>query len=191
MNDQDRIFRIENQFVLVEDFPAQGFILDMDGGGEGVIGQLKGAQVVAIDIIPRELEESPAGPLKIVMDARELKFLDSSFSIVTGFFALMFIHPKDHIKVFQEIFRLLTPGGQFMLWDIEIQQRPDSQRDLFVFSLQVSLPKSVINTGYGTAYTENSVRLEEYITLAKNVGFDTVEQVHAGRTFFCKFLKPG
>ena len=191
MNDTDRIFRIEKQFVVMEDFPAQGFILDIGGGGEGVIGQLKGAQVVAIDILPRELEESPAGPLKIVMDARELKFLDSSFNIVTGFFALMFINPKDHIKVFQEIFRVLAPGGQFMLWDIEIQQRPDSQRDLFVFSLQVSLPTSVINTGYGTAYTENPVRLEEYITLAKNVGFDAVEQVHAGRTFFCKLLKPG
>ena len=39
MNDQDRIFRIEKQSVVMEDFPAQGFILDIGGGGDGVIGQ--------------------------------------------------------------------------------------------------------------------------------------------------------
>ena len=72
----DRVFRIEQQTVVVKDFPAQGFILDIGGGGEGVIGQLKGAQIVAIDMFPRELEGTPAGPLKIIMDARELKFLE-------------------------------------------------------------------------------------------------------------------
>ena len=33
----------------LEDFPHQGLILDIAGGGEGVIGQLKGESVVSID----------------------------------------------------------------------------------------------------------------------------------------------
>jgi len=45
--------------------------LDIGGGGEGVIGQMKGKQVIAIDPNRRELEEAADGPLKIVMDARE------------------------------------------------------------------------------------------------------------------------
>jgi len=31
------------------------------------------------------LEEAPAGPLKIVMDATDLKFLDSAFDTATAF----------------------------------------------------------------------------------------------------------
>lgn len=36
-----------------------GSILDIGGGGEGVIGQLYGQQVVAIDKLQEELDEAP------------------------------------------------------------------------------------------------------------------------------------
>jgi len=54
--DQNRVFRLCEQTVVLDDFPAVGWVLDIGGGGEAVIGQLKGAQVVAIDLLPRELE---------------------------------------------------------------------------------------------------------------------------------------
>ena len=191
MIDENRIFEIEEQTVGVKDFPAEGLVLDIGGGGEGVIGQLKGAQVVAIDQSARELEQAPDGPLKIVMDASELKFLEASFNTVTSFFAFMFIPPNDHSKVFQEILRVLKPGGQFLLWDVDIQPRPDLRRDLFVFHLQVNLPETVINTGYGTPYTETPTRLDNYISLAKETGFELLEQSRAGKTFFCRMQKAG
>jgi ubiquinone/menaquinone biosynthesis C-methylase UbiE len=190
MIDQNRIFRLDQQTVAIDDFPAEGFILDIGGGGEGVIGQLKGPQVVAIDTLPRELAEAPAGPLKIIMDARELKFLDSTFNTVTGFFAFMFIPPNDHAKVFREIFRVLTPDGQFFLWDVEIQQRPETQMDMLVFPLQVTLLTKVITTGYGTPYTGKPLNLEDYLTLAERTGFKLMEQSRNGQTFFCKFQRP-
>jgi hypothetical protein len=65
-----------------------GFILDIGGGGEGVIGQLKGKDVVAIDFKEEELLEAADGPLKIIMDAKDLKFLDESFPTVTAFFCI-------------------------------------------------------------------------------------------------------
>jgi ubiquinone/menaquinone biosynthesis C-methylase UbiE len=188
--DQNRIFRLEQQHVVIDDFQADGFILDIGGGGEGVIGQLKGTQVVAIDVSARELAEAPEGPLKVVMDARELKFLDAVFDTVTAFFPFMFINPDHHAQVLREIFRVLKPGGQLFLWEIEIQQRPDAQRDLLVFPLQVTLPSTVIQTGYGTPYTDKPVRLEDYAALAKECGFEALEQHKAGQTFFCKFGKP-
>ncbi|HEX5807118.1 MAG TPA: class I SAM-dependent methyltransferase, partial [Anaerolineales bacterium] len=112
--DEKRVFRLDEQTVALDDFAADGFILDIGGGGESVIGQLKGSQVVAIDIFPGELAEAPVGALKIIMDARELKFLDGTFHTATAFFSFMFIHPDDHAKVLEEIFRVLTPNGQFM-----------------------------------------------------------------------------
>ena len=190
MIDQQRIFTIDQQSVVIEDFPAQGFILDIGGGGEGVIGQLKGPLVVAVDIIPNELTRSPVGPLKIIMDARELKFLDATFNTVTAFFAFMFIHPDDHARVFQEIFRVLTPGGQFMLWDIHIPHRPEPQKDMFVFPLQVILPTTVITTGYGTPYTEKIIDFEDYLLLAKKTRFRILKQNRVGQTFFCRAQKP-
>jgi hypothetical protein len=40
MIDQNRIFRFDQQTVEIDDFPAEGFILDIGGGGEGVIGTM-------------------------------------------------------------------------------------------------------------------------------------------------------
>lgn len=190
MISEDRIFRLDKQILTLHDFQTQGLILDIGGGGEGVIGQLKGTQVVAIDVFRTELAEAPEGPLKIIMDAREMKFLDATFKTITAFFSLMFIHPDDHARVLQEIFRVLTPNGQFLFWDIEIPQRPEPHRDMAVFQLQVQLPSTIINTGYGTPYTERPIRMENYIQLAKQAGLQLIEQSFSGQTFFCKFHKP-
>ena len=187
--DQNRIFRLGDQTVVLADFPAEGSILDIGGGGEAVIGQLKGTQVVAIDLFPCELEEAPAGPLKVVMDTRELSFLDCTFHTVTAFFSFMFIHPNDHERVLREIYRVLAPKGQFLLWDIDIPRRPATERDMMVFHLQVRLPSTVINTGYGTPYTEQCITLHDYIVQAGKMGFEWIEQGFAGQTFFCKFQK--
>ena len=116
--DPSRICRLEPQEMAVTDFPASGFILDIGGGGEGIIGQLKGDQVVAIDRIKHELEEAPAGPLKIVMNAGDMQFLDASFATATAFFSLMFMPAAEHGTVFGEVFRVLAPGGRFLIWDI-------------------------------------------------------------------------
>jgi ubiquinone/menaquinone biosynthesis C-methylase UbiE len=188
--DQNRIFRLDEQTVVLEDFPAEGWILDIGGGGEAVIGQLKTAQVIAVDIFPPELVEAPAGPLKIIMDARELKFLDCTFNTITAFFSFMFIDPIDHAKVLQEIYRVLAPKGQFLLWDVEIQQRPQPKKDMLVFPLQVKLPAALISTGYGTPYTQKPITMEDYITLAEETGLQVGTSSHVGQTFFCKFRKP-
>jgi SAM-dependent methyltransferase len=190
MINEKRKFRLPPQTVTLCDFPAEGLILDIGGGGEGVIGQLKGSQVVAIDMLPRELAEAPAGPLKIIMDARDLKFLSCTFHTVTAFFGFMFIHPDDHIRVFHEIYRILAPKGQFLLWDVEIPKRPEPERDMLVFPLQVQLPTTVISTGYGTPYTEMATRMEDYLEPAQRVGLRVVEKSQAGQTFYGRFQKP-
>jgi hypothetical protein len=91
---EDRLFFFEREVVIVEDFEATGLVLDI-GGGEGVIGRLKGEQVISIDPNRRELEGAPAGPLKIIMDATDLQFLDESFNTVTSFYTLMYIKGEE------------------------------------------------------------------------------------------------
>ncbi|NIV40215.1 MAG: methyltransferase domain-containing protein, partial [Anaerolineae bacterium] len=95
----------DSQTVRVHDFESTGFILDIGGGGEGIIGLLKGQEVIALDLRKEELEEAPPGPLKIVMDAKELQFLDGAFGTATAFFSLMYLKSReDQQKVLAEVF---------------------------------------------------------------------------------------
>jgi trans-aconitate methyltransferase len=100
----------EQQQVALCDFECAGFFLDI-GGGTGVIGLWKGAQVVAIDRSHRELEEAPEGPLKVVMDSGDLWFPNDTFDVATAFHGRMYTEASDHSLVFQGVWRTLRPGG--------------------------------------------------------------------------------
>ncbi len=187
---EDRLFYFEKQEVIVNDFDSPGYILDIGGGGRGVIGKLKGERVIAIDPSKRELEESPVGPLKIIMDARDLQFPDGTFSTATSFFTLMYIKGTDHEKVFSEVFRVLKSGGLFLIWDAIIPQRLDEDKDIAVLPLLVKLPNEEIDAMYGVLWPEEEQDLSYYVRLAENAGFNVVAQREKDGVLFLKLRKP-
>jgi ubiquinone/menaquinone biosynthesis C-methylase UbiE len=188
--DPARVYTYEREELTVPDFEAKGYVLDIGGGGEGVIGKMKPAQVVAIDLIKRELEESPAGPLKIVMDARDLKFLDNSFATATAFFTLMYIKEPDQEKVFREVWRVLQPKGRFLIWDVTLPTRPDPAKDIAVFRFLFKLPYGEVQTGYGTFFPERAHDLEYFTKLAAATGFEVAGKGQSGRTLRLELRKP-
>jgi SAM-dependent methyltransferase len=169
---EERIFFFDEQEVTVDDFEAEGHILDIGGGGEGVIGRLKGAQVIAIDPNKRELEEAPPGPLKMVMDATDLKFLDGTFDTVTSFFTLMYIDGHEHEEVFSEVFRVLKPGGRFLVWDAEVRPSVHHDKEIAAFPLSIRLPTEQMETGYGCPWPAEDHDLAYYLQLAEDTGFE-------------------
>lgn len=188
---EDRLFFFERQEVVVDDFDATGFILDIGGGGEGVIGRLKGEQVIAIDPSKRELEGAAAGPLKIIMDATNLQFLDGTFSTATSFYTLMYIKgTDDHKKAFSEVFRVLTPSGRLLIWDAVFPPRFDEDKDIAVFPLTVQLPDEEIDAGYGVLWPEEERDLSYYVQLAENAGFEVVSRRESDQMFFLELRKP-
>ena len=68
-----------------------GNILDIGGGGEGIIGRLYREQVTAIDSRQAELDEAPNVCKKLLMDATALQQEANYFDNVTFFFTFMFM----------------------------------------------------------------------------------------------------
>jgi ubiquinone/menaquinone biosynthesis C-methylase UbiE len=186
---QDLYF-LNKQTVVIDDFNADGFILDIGGGGEGVIGQLKGKQVVSIDSNKDELLEAANGPLKIVMDATELKFLDNSFSSVTAFYSLMYMTARDHERVFSEVFRVLNDEGLFRIWDVQLIHKKCMNKPGFAVPVEVILPDRKISVGYGSHWPEKKYDLNYYIEIAKKTGLQLVEKNPIGDALFLVLQKP-
>ena len=186
----DRIYRFEPQSLTVEDFPASGLILDLGGGGEGIIGRLKGRQVIAIDLSRRELEEAGGDPLlKIEMDATELKFLDGAFPVATSFFTLMYVPDAKQAQVFREAHRILASGGRFLVWDLDLPTRIDPKRDVAVCRFRFQLPREEVKTGYGAFFPDRPHDLAHYQSLAETAGFRVARKHDTGRTFFLELVK--
>jgi SAM-dependent methyltransferase len=188
--EDERAHTFERQHVVVGNLPSTGAILDIGGGGEGVIGRIAGDRVVAIDRLRKELEEAPAGPLKIVMDARELGFLDRTFQTVTAFFSLMYMRGEDHRRVFEEVFRVLGPGSRFLIWDAVIPPRGGDKKDVVIYPMTIELPDGkVVSTGYGVHWPSEGRDVGYYRALAEEAGFGVVSQRATGQHVFMELQK--
>ncbi len=172
---KEKYLFLEPLSVTLDNLDLNGAILDIGGGGEGIIGLLKGNRVVAVDTSKDELEEAPEGPIKTLMDARDLKFLRNSFDCVTAFFSLMYIDPVDHEKVFKEINRVLKPDGKLYIWDITQPVKESDLKQAFAFKLNVVLPSRVIETAYGARLREQVIDVNHYKDVLTLTGFKVLQ----------------
>lgn len=192
MGELDQFYQFEQVKLEIKDFKADGFILDIGGGGEGVIGRLKGIQVIAIDIIKNELLEAADGPFKILMDARDLSFLEASFNTATAFFSLMYIKTKeDQQKIFNEVGRVLKPGGTFHVWDVDLAERPESDKEVYIAFIHYRVKEYEIGTGYGQRWPEEPRGESDYIRMAEAAGLQLLHKERNKHTFYMVFQKVG
>ncbi len=189
MSQNEKMYVIENQQVSIEPEISGDRILDIGGGGEGVIGLCYKKKVIAIDPRKDELEEAPDGPLKIVMNARELSFLENSFDAVTSFFTLMYINKIDHKKVFNEIYRVLKKDGQFILWDTVIPKNDEVLKDIFVIQLEIKTPIKQIKTGYGVSKKDAEQNMDYFVNLGEHIGFKVMKKEQQDQVFKIIFRK--
>lgn len=124
----------------------QGKILDIGGGGEGIIGRLYREQVTAIDCCQQELDDAPGGFEKIQMDATKLEFPPDSFDHVTFFFTMMFLSPQEQPQAVAQAIRVLKPSGKLHIWDCDIAS---AYPEPFCIDLEIQLPDECISTTYG------------------------------------------
>ena len=176
--------------ISFHDFECEGFILDIGAGGENVIGQLKGDQVIGIDRNKSELEEAEEGGIKIIMDATDLQFLDNTFNAATAFYCLMYITKPYHKEVLREIRRVLKPGGIFRIWDVSISPPYEEDKIGFVIPLKINLPTRQIETGYGFKWPDSEQNLDYYCQIAVEMGFDILKKVENNQNIYLELQKP-
>ncbi|MFW9971764.1 MAG: class I SAM-dependent methyltransferase [Candidatus Odinarchaeota archaeon] len=184
-------FFTDPQEIDLNDLVLKGRILDIGGGGEGIIGQLKGENVISIDLRRSELEEAiKAGDiksLKILMDAKDLKFLDNTFDTVTAFFSIMYTPKSDHYQIFKESYRVLRKEGEFILWDPVIPKKFDKKKQLYAILLKISIKNKKIITGYGTRWDKEQ-DIKYFVELLKEISFKFVKK-EIEKEFFCLGLQ--
>jgi len=180
---------LPKQIIRIHDFyGGDGWILDIGGGGEGIIGLVKGRQVVSIDLIRRELEETSNDSLKIVMDATNLSFLDSTFEVITAFFSFMYMMDETLDAALREISRVLKTGGELLIWDPIVSQADSPGHKVFISWLDVELPDGrLVETGYG--HFLRRLEPERIIHRAEGMGLELIERRIEGATFFLRMMK--
>ena len=168
-----KVFETKLQTADLSDWKLSGRVLDIGGGGEGIISRVVGDAIVAIDKRRDELEETADIGLKIVMDACDLQFLDNSFDHVTCFYALMYMDMTEVEKALREARRVLKEGGSLWIWDTEIPNLFDC--DIFIAQIEVILEGGTnVRTGYGISRTAPRTA-EDYIAACEANGF-TIEK---------------
>ena len=182
------IYFSELHTIDLTNIQLDGRILDIGGGGEGVICQFAGSQVIAIDPSERELKEATGDCLKIIMNGKDLKFLDNTFDTITVFFSLMYMQKADHVQVFKEIYRVLKKKGELFIWDLTIPDKPETEKTFYAIKLEIDIGDKKISTGYGTKWSKK-FDMQYYLDLGKKVGFKVKEQEINGETFFIRFEK--
>jgi len=182
---EEKIHFTEQQTIIIKEKDYIGRILDIGGGGEGIISQLYGDKVVAIDLSEEELKEAPKNDsLKIIMDVRQLKFLDKQFDIVTSFFTFMYINNKDLNQVFKEIKRVLKPGGKLLIWGLKIPKKREIDKEIFAARLKVEFKNKSIETGYGTIWEDNEQDIDKFIEIARQNEMKVINQKQGKQYFY-------
>ncbi|MFB0567542.1 MAG: class I SAM-dependent methyltransferase [Candidatus Bathyarchaeia archaeon] len=168
---QEFTYSAKTQSIELSPTETEGLILDIGGGGEGIIGKLNGRQVIAIDTSERELLETQNEALKVVMDATDLKFLPESFDACTAFFSFMYIPKNKHLKVFEEAHRVLKDNGKLLLWDVKIPEKHGDYK-AFMVRLKIRLPNEETEAGYGVKWQKQNI--EHFKELAQKTKFKII-----------------
>jgi ubiquinone/menaquinone biosynthesis C-methylase UbiE len=136
------------QHIMIKELP-EGRMIDIGGGGEGVIGQADGARVVAIDKLLSEINEAKGKAPEVswlVADAIQMPFDNQSFDHATAFFCCMYMTEEGKAKVFKETRRVLKMGSEFWIWDANISSRSKA----FAIRITANLQGThQVNTTYG------------------------------------------
>ena len=171
------------QKIAIDSIP-KGSIIDIGGGGAGIIAQIGKERVTSIDKNQREIDEAKHKAPEatwVLADAKNLDFSDEQFDNATAFFSIMYMSNEDKKEVFKETYKVISQEGELWIWDAPISK----EKGAFLIKIKVIFPdKTVVRTGYGVLSKIQTVDVTK--KMLEDVGF-RVEIIESNRQWY--FLK--
>ena len=164
------------QEIKLKPIQTDGLIIDIGGGGEGLVSRIGGVKVCALDIRMSEIREAQIhGPPSnwFVGDGQHLCFQDNTFDTATMWFSLGYMSDWDMKKnVLEEVYRVLVKGGRLSILASKI---PKDYEHL-IFWGNFTLPDGTVSqTGYGVKGDQGQT-LDRIIQLLVPIGFRVSSQ---------------
>ncbi|MBN2230904.1 MAG: class I SAM-dependent methyltransferase [Candidatus Thorarchaeota archaeon] len=168
-------FETPMQDIALKPVDTHGLILDIGGGGEGLVSRIAGSKVCAVDYRLDEIREARIHDPPsnwFVTDGQALPFRDSSFNLATLWFSLEYMRDwSTKKKVLSEAYRALKTSGKISILASEI----DCKEDIFVFHVNFILPDGTpVKTGYGVWGGQGQTP-ETLTALLRELGFGEIE----------------
>ncbi len=186
--DRHDYFEYPRQTVKVQKIP-KGTIVDIGGGGEGIIAQIGKERVTAVDKLESEINEAkPHAPeaIWILANATNLEFPNAHFDNATAFFSGMYMTDPVLEKVFEEINRVIPKGGELWIWDAKISYEIGP----FIIPIRIITPiGKEIQTAYGKRRVSSDRSIEQTRNLLSQAGFTTHTEKENEFWYFIKATK--
>ena len=171
MEEQSSTYTTPIQKIALKQIQTEGVILDIGGGGEGLVSRIEGTKVCAVDIRMSEVREAQIhGPTSnwFVGDGQALCFQENVFDVVTLWFSLAYMSDWSiKQKVLEEAYRVLGESGRLSILAIRIQESCNR----LIFWGHFTFPDGTISKiGYGVRGGQEQT-LERIIQLLTDIGF--------------------
>jgi ubiquinone/menaquinone biosynthesis C-methylase UbiE len=161
-----------------------GLVLDVGGGGEGIVSRIEGSRVCAIDINLNEIREAQiygSSPQWLACSGESLPFRTAVFETATIWFSLDYVADwKMKRAIMREVFRVLRKEGSLSLMSSKIICREAK----FVLRMRYTLPDgSVYQTGYGVKGNQGQTA-DRISDIAEQTGFHITNKDDNGHWFY-------
>lgn len=150
----------------------EGLILDIGGGGEGIVSRVCRERVCAVDIQLDKIREAHIYPVRhtnwFLSDGASLCFESGAFGAVTLWFSLAYMRTWEKKReVIREAYRTLSTDGVLSILAAKI----GGQYEKYILRVRFELPDGTISeTGYGLV-GEQTQSPEEAEEVLRDVGF--------------------
>ncbi len=171
MSHESDIFTTPVQRIPLRYLPEEGLVLDIGGGGEGLVSRLEGERVCAVDILLNKIREVRIYGVRsqwIQGDARNLGIRDRTFDIVACWFSLGYLSEVDAKRqVLVEGHRVLRTEGLLSIIGMSIPGDVVKH----VFDAEFIFPDGYISKmSYAVSGTQYQT-MESLIALGQEIGF--------------------
>lgn len=177
------LLEVPQQEITLNQIQGTGRIIDIGGGGEGLVSRIEGTRVCAVDIRMSEIREArihdpPAN--WFVCDGQTLCFKNNSFQIATFWFSLGYMSDwRIKENVMKDVHRVLERDGLVSIRASKI----DCDEERLIFRVTYTLPDGTLSqTGYGVKGNQNQT-ISTISKLLVDTNFEIVNQVDTNHWF--------